>query len=67
VVAEAAGFDGAAGGVRARVEEEDNGRAGEMRERDFVSILIGEGEVFYEFAGLHSVLLGSFCLKQYSE
>ncbi len=46
MVAKAAGFDGAAGGVGLGVEEEDDGLAGEVREADGVAVLIGQGEVF---------------------
>jgi hypothetical protein len=55
-VAEAAGFDGAAGGVGARVEEEDYGLAFEVGEGDFFAILILKGEVFYFVVDLHGVL-----------
>ncbi len=55
-VAEAAGFDGAAGGVGAGVEEEDYGLAFEVGEGDFFAVLILEGEVFYFVAGFHGAL-----------
>jgi hypothetical protein len=54
-VAEAAGFDGAAGGVGAGVEEEDDGGAFEVGEVDGLAVLILEGEVFYFVAGVHLV------------
>lgn len=40
-----AGFNGAARGIGARVEEEDYGLAAELRERNGVSVLIRKGEV----------------------
>ena len=54
-VAEAAGFDGAAGGVGAGVEEEDYRFGFEVGEGDFFAVLILEGEVFYFIAGIHVV------------
>ena len=45
-VAEAAGLDGAAGGVGAGVEEEDYGGGLEVGEGDGVAVLVVEGEVF---------------------
>ncbi len=52
-VAEATGLDGAAGGVGARVEEEDYGFALEVGEVDGLAVLILEGEVFYFVADVH--------------
>ncbi len=62
-VAEAAGFDGAAGGVGARVEEEDYGLALEVGEGDFFAILVLEGEVFYFVVDLHCC--SSSCLRRW--
>jgi hypothetical protein len=52
-VAEAAGLDGAAGGVGSGVEEEDNGFSFEVGEGDVFSVLVLECEVFYFVAGFH--------------
>jgi hypothetical protein len=57
-VAEAAGLDGAAGGIGPRVEKEDYGFASEVGKGDFFAVLILEGEIFYFVAGFH---VGSFC------
>jgi hypothetical protein len=54
-VAEAAGLDGAAGGVGAGVEEEDYGLGFEVGEGDFFAVLILEGEVFYFVVYLHVI------------
>jgi len=54
-VAEAAGLYGAAGGVGAWVEEEDDGLAFEVGEGDFFAVLVLEGEVFYFVAGVHTI------------
>jgi hypothetical protein len=54
-IAEAAGFDGAAGSVGARIEKENDGFAFEVRERDVFAILILQGKVFYFVAGFHLV------------
>src|SRR6185312_14710948 len=51
LVAKAAGFDRAAGRVGAWIEEEDDGRTFELRERNGVAVLVGEGEVFDDIAG----------------
>ena len=52
-VAEATGFDGAAGGVGAGVEEEDYGLPLKVGEVDGLAVLILEGEVFYFVVDLH--------------
>ena len=44
-VADPAGLGRAARGVGARVEVEDDGLAAQVRERDLVAVLVGEGEV----------------------
>jgi hypothetical protein len=54
-VAEAAGLDGAAGGVGAGVEEEDDRLAFEVGEVDGLAVLVLEGEVFYFVAGFHVI------------
>ena len=65
-VAEAAGFDGAAGGVGARVEEEDDGLAFEIGEGDVFAVLVLEGEVFYFVADVHVIwLLAGLCWRSY--
>ena len=68
-VAEAAGLDGAAGGVGAGVEEEDDGVAFEVGEGDFFAVLVLEGEVFDFVADLHFVsfvlLRSSLSLAQF--
>lgn len=53
-VAEGAGFDGAAGGVGAGVEEEDYGVGGVVGEGDGGVVLVGEGEVFYDVVGSYN-------------
>ena len=55
-VAEAAGLDGAAGGVGAGVEEEDYGGVFVVGEVDGLAVLVLEGEVFYDVVGLHGGL-----------
>jgi hypothetical protein len=52
-IAEAAGLDGAAGGVGAGIKEEDYGGAVEVGEGDVFAVLVLEGEVFYFVAGFH--------------
>ena len=64
-VAEAAGFDGAAGSVGARVEEEDYGLAFEVGEGDVFAVLVLEGEVFYFVVDLH-VIFSVLWLRQFS-
>jgi hypothetical protein len=54
-VAEAAGLDGAAGGVGSGIEEEDYGFVFEVGEGDVFAVLILEGEVFYFVAGFHVI------------
>jgi hypothetical protein len=54
-VAEAAGFNRAAWSVGARIEEENDGLAFEVREGDVFAILILQGEVFYFVAGFHVI------------
>ena len=54
-IAEAAGFDGAAGSVGAGIEEENDGLAFEVRERNVFAILILQGKVFYFVAGFHVI------------
>jgi hypothetical protein len=58
-IAEAAGFNGAAGSVGARIEEENDGLAFEVGEGDVIAILILQGKIFYFVAGFHVSLLAS--------
>lgn len=51
-VAEAAGLDGAAGGVGAGIEEENDGSGLVVREMDGLAVLILEGEVFDDVVDL---------------
>ena len=50
LIAKAASFDGATWRVGTRVEEKNDGRALELRERDGITVLIGEGEILNEVA-----------------
>lgn len=52
LVAEAAGLHGAAGGVGAGIEEEDDGFSGEVADTNGVAVLVGEGEVGEEIVDL---------------